>query len=70
MGIQSFISWFLVRRLMEERLWDINFQPVNLRRFPPEGRRFPACSGRTRAGAGRMRYSLRDDPWMRPNRRV
>lgn len=50
MGIQSFISWFLVRRLMEERLWDINFQPVSLRRFPPEGaisRLFRADQGRS-----------------------
>lgn len=49
MGIQSFISWFLVRRLMEERLWDINFQPGSLRRFPPEGaisRLFRADQGR------------------------
>ena len=50
MGIQSFISWFLVRRLMEERPWDINFQPVSLRRFPPEGaiaRLFRADRGRS-----------------------
>ena len=53
MGIQSFISWFLVRRLMEERPWDINFQPVSLWRFPPEGaisRLFRA----DQAGAGRI----------------
>ena len=50
MGIQSFISWFLVRRLMEARPWDINFQPVSLRRFPPEGGDFPSVPGGPRQG--------------------
>lgn len=45
MGIQSFISGILVRRLMEARPWDINFQPVSLRCFPPEGGDFPPVPG-------------------------